>query len=52
MKLATMADPEALIIKLRSNILRKRLNAMIWYASTQGMRPPVLETLLHFDNIS
>ncbi len=46
MKLASMTDQEALISKLRSNIVRKRLNTMIWHANTQGMRPPAFGTEL------
>jgi hypothetical protein len=41
MKLATMSDHEALISKLSSCIIRKRLNAMIWDASIQEIRPSV-----------
>lgn len=33
MELASMTDQESLISKLRSNIVRKRLNTMIWHAS-------------------
>jgi hypothetical protein len=41
MKLATMTDHDALISKLCSYIIRKRLNAMIWDASIQEIRPSV-----------
>jgi hypothetical protein len=42
MKLATATDYEALISKLCSYIIRKRLNAMIWDASMQEIRPSVV----------